>query len=228
MIEIQETNVNFTNKPLSQKGLAFFDEELKKKYLKKYIIGVDEAGRGPLAGPVVACASFISDSSYDFFEEVNDSKKLSPQKREILFKKMISSNVVRFGFAYSDNIEVDKINILNATLLAMKKSVMRLVSYLSIDMDDLLVIVDGNQKIKDFNCFQIPIVKGDLKSLSIASASIFAKVLRDRWMDIIDLNNSVYDFKTHKGYPTKKHIELIKKHGLSVYHRKSYAPCKGL
>lgn len=228
MIEIQKTKVNFENEPLLQKGLVFFDEELKRKYSRKYIIGVDEAGRGPLAGPVVACASLISDSSCDFFKEVNDSKKLSLKKREILFKKMISSNAVRFGFAYSDNIEIDKINILNATLLAMKKSVMRLVSYLSIDMDDLLVIVDGNQKIRDFNCFQIPIVKGDSKSLSIASASIFAKVLRDRWMDIIDMNNPVYDFKTHKGYPTKKHIELIKKHGLSAYHRKSYAPCKVL
>ncbi|MEF3279998.1 MAG: ribonuclease HII [Elusimicrobiota bacterium] len=214
--------------PLVKKGLVFFDQKLKHNHEKELIIGVDEAGRGPLAGPVVACACVIYDYSADFLNDVNDSKKLSAFKRERVFKKMISNPCVRFSFAYSTNEEIDKLNILNASLKAMRIAVERLISYLSLNSSRLLVAVDGNHLINEIKLDQISIIKGDSKSAAIACASIFAKVLRDRWMDVIHLNYPAYEFKRHKGYPTKRHIELIKKYGLSSYHRKTYAPCSNL
>jgi len=206
-------------------SLISFDEEIKKTYSKKYLIGVDEAGRGPLAGPVVAAACIYFSTSCDFVNEINDSKKLFPSKREELFKKIITSSSLKLSFAYSSHNDIDKLNILNATLLAMKKAVIKLIEYTKINPLDIVVIVDGNKKIDGIDILQVPVIKGDSRSLSIATASIFAKVTRDRWMDVLDLLYPNYQFRKHKGYPTKLHRDLIKKYGLSPYHRRSFSPC---
>lgn len=224
---MQKIVTNEVYKPLLEKGLIFFDKKIKQDYSKKYLIGVDEAGRGPLAGPVVSCACLISDYSLPFLSEINDSKKLTENKRKELFKKMISSTSIRFGFAYSTNYEIDSLNILNATLKSMNTAIERLINYLKIDRNDVLILIDGNKTLKT-DIQQIAVVKGDTKSAACACASIFAKVLRDRWMDVIDLTHPEYEFKKHKGYPTKKHFELIKKLGTTPYHRKSFAPCKNV
>ncbi len=211
--------------PLTKEGLFFFDDSLKNNFSKKYLIGVDEVGRGPLAGPVVAGACVIF--NYEpWMSEINDSKKLTASKRNDIFRKMITSKSLKLSFSYCDNNEIDNLNILNASLCAMKKAVIRLLNYLNEDPKNFLIAVDGNKKIKDISLEQLSIVKGDSKSLAIAAASIFAKVIRDRWMDIIHLSAPVYDFKKHKGYPTKYHTDMIKKYGLSPYHRKSFSPCK--
>jgi ribonuclease HII len=209
-------------------SLISFDEEIKKIYKRRYLIGVDEAGRGPLAGPVVAGACVYFRTDADFIPQINDSKKLSSKKRDEIFKKIISSSMLRVSFSYSSNYEIDRLNILNATIAAMRKAVIKLMEYTGFEEKDVLVIVDGNKKITDLNLMQIPIVKGDLKSLSIATASVFAKVIRDRWMNVIDILYPYYQFKKHKGYPTKLHMELIKKYGLSPYHRRSFSPCCNL
>lgn len=223
-----KSTVNYSQEPLFKKGLFFFDRDLLSKHDVDCLIGVDEAGRGPLAGPVVACACVIYDFNQDVLTEVNDSKKITPAKRSRIFSKLISSPSVKFSFAYSQPCEIDRINILNATLKAMKKAVERLIYYNNLYSKKILVIVDGNKKIPDLDLNQIAVPKGDSKSLSVACSSIFAKVLRDRWMDVISANYPEYNFKKHKGYPTKYHVDLIKKYGLSPIHRKSFSPCKEL
>jgi ribonuclease HII len=213
-------------KPRLRSGLFYFDENIIENKKISGLIGVDEAGRGPLAGPVVACAVYLErDIAENLSQDINDSKKISAKRREALFKEMIVSGV-KYSFSYSGNEEIDKMNILNATLLAMKKAVENLYSSQSISPTDLLVIVDGPHKIKNLNLNQMPIIDGDAKSLSIACASIFAKVLRDRWMDFIDREYPNYNFKKHKGYGTKLHMEMLKKYGICKYHRKSFAPIK--
>jgi ribonuclease HII len=213
-------------KPRLRSGLFYFDENIIENKKISGLIGVDEAGRGPLAGPVVACAVYLErDIAENLSQDINDSKKISAKRREALFKEMIASGV-KYSFSYSGNEEIDKMNILNATLLAMKKAVENLYQSQSISPTDLLVIVDGPHKIKNLNLNQMPIIDGDAKSLSIACASIFAKVLRDRWMDFIDREYPNYNFKKHKGYGTKLHMEMLKKYGICKYHRKSFAPIK--
>lgn len=227
-----------------QSGLCFFDRELKLKCEIKndgYLIGVDEAGRGPLAGPVVACAAYIPEKAYNNLSEINDSKKLSPAKRIALFKKMLSEGV-RFGFGYELADEIDRVNILNATFSAMRKAVFRLIKYLDVRDSKILVIVDGPHKIRGLEeckiggmqewknrgleICQTAVIDGDAKSLSIACASIFAKVIRDNWMNVMDLKYPEYGFRKHKGYGTPFHIEKIKKIGLSPVHRKSFELAK--
>jgi len=213
-------------KPRLRSGLFYFDENIIENKKISGLIGVDEAGRGPLAGPVVACAVYLErDIAENLSQDINDSKKISAKRREALFKEMIASGV-KYSFSYSGNEEIDKMNILNATLLAMKKAVENLYPSQSISPTDLLVIVDGPHKIKNLNLNQMPIIDGDAKSLSIACASIFAKVLRDRWMDFIDREYPNYNFKKHKGYGTKLHMEMLKKYGICKYHRKSFAPIR--
>jgi len=190
-------------------------KEFDKKYFSKdikYLAGVDEAGRGPLAGPVVAAAVIFRKST--IIKGVNDSKLLSEKQREALYEKIISS-----ALAYSVSViepeVIDELNILNATLHAMKQCV----DDLKIKPD--LVLVDGNRKFQS----EIPvitIVKGDSKSFSIAAASILAKVTRDRLMKKLAAQYPVYLWEQNKGYPTKKHREIIKKLGPSPLHRKSF------
>lgn len=176
------------------------------------IAGVDEAGRGPLAGPVVAAAVII-DNYFEELNEINDSKKLTEKKREKLYDLILENCNVGIGIA--DEKEIDEINILNATFLAMRRALGKIENY-------DIVLVDGNHKIRKFDGRQEEIIKGDGKSLSIAAASIIAKVYRDNIMKEISEKYPDYGFERHKGYGTKLHRELIHKHGPCIIHRKTF------
>ena len=180
----------------------------------KYICGVDEAGRGPLCGPVVAAAVILPKDIC--IEGVNDSKKLSEKKREKLYDD-IMTRALAVGVGISDVDVIEKVNILNATKLAMIQAI----NNLQITPD--YVIVDGNQKI-DITIPLDTVIKGDAKSESIACASIIAKVTRDRMLLKYDKAYPEYGFSKHKGYGTKLHIEAIKKYGITPIHRPSF--CK--
>lgn len=180
----------------------------------EYICGIDEAGRGPLCGPVVAAAVILPKDKY--IEGVNDSKKLSPKKREKLYDD-IKKEAISVGIGIVDVDIIEEINILNATKLAMIKAI----KDLKIKPDYLLI--DGNQLI-DIDIEKQTVVSGDAKSESIAAASIIAKVTRDRMLINFDKLYPEYGFAKHKGYGTKIHIEAIKKYGLTPIHRKSF--CK--
>ncbi|CAM1378391.1 ribonuclease HII [Fusobacterium nucleatum] len=184
----------------------------------KNVIGVDEAGRGPLAGPVVAAAVILKEYTEEL-DEINDSKKLTEKKREKLYDIIMKNFDVAVGISTVE--EIDKLNILNADFLAMRRALKDLKSLKN--EKEYTVLVDGNLKIKEYIGKQLPIVKGDAKSLSIAAASIIAKVTRDRLMK--DLANIYpdYSFEKHKGYGTKTHIEAIKDKGaIEGVHRKVF------
>ena len=180
----------------------------------EYICGIDEAGRGPLCGPVVAAAVILPKDKY--IEGVNDSKKLSPKKREKLYDD-IKKEAISVGIGIVDVDIIEEINILNATKLAMIKAI----KDLKIKPDYLLI--DGNQLI-DIDIEKQTVVSGDEKTESIAAVSIIAKVTRDRMLINFDKLYPEYGFAKHKGYGTKIHIEAIKKYGLTPIHRKSF--CK--
>ncbi|MBX2977158.1 MAG: ribonuclease HII [Ignavibacteriaceae bacterium] len=189
-----------------------FDSEYRISENIKLIAGVDEAGRGPLAGPVVA-ASVILPIDCDIVG-INDSKKLKAKERNALFAEIISKSIC-YSYCIVHHNVIDKINILQATLLAMKNSI----SKLSVKPE--LILVDGN-KLFNSEIKAISIVKGDSKSESIAAASILAKVIRDDYMEELSYEYPKYLWATNKGYPTKNHIMAIKKFGLTPYHRKSF------
>ncbi len=175
--------------------------------------GTDEAGRGCLAGPVTAAAVILPKKFKNSI--LNDSKQLSEKKRDLL-KPIIEAEALTFGVAHIFQEEIDRINILNASILAMHKSIDLLVE------KPQFIIVDGN-KFKPYN--DIPfetIVKGDGKYLSIAAASILAKTHRDIYMNTIHEEYPMYNWKQNKGYPTKEHRAAIKKYGITEYHRKSF------
>lgn len=196
-------------------SLYDFDIRFKKENSIDYLIGVDEAGRGPLAGPVVVGAVILDLKI--IIDGVNDSKKLTEKKRESLFKeihkKAIETHVVAVSEKYIDNN-----NILNATFKGMYECVE---SWL--DRKNVFVLVDGNQAIPKIDKrLQLPLVKGDGKSASVAAASILAKVTRDQLMKRYAEIYPAYQFEKHKGYGTKDHIDLIKKLGLCSIHRSSF------
>ncbi len=194
----------------------FFYENKAIKEGYSLVCGIDEAGRGPLAGPVVSAAVIMPQGKR--IPGVNDSKKLTPSKREILSKE-IKKEAIAFAISVVKPYKIDSINILNASLLSMEIAL----SKLSIKPD--FVLIDGKFKIKT----QIPqeaIIKGDTLSFSIASASILAKVRRDEIMKQYDTIYPQYEFKRHKGYPTKLHKEKIKIFGISPIHRKSFKGVK--
>lgn len=176
------------------------------------ICGVDEAGRGPLAGPVFAAAVILPEGH--IIEGVNDSKKLSEKKREMLFDKIIEECVC-YSIGTASEKEIDEINILQATYLAMKRAV----DGLEIKPD--YVLIDGN-RMPPLDVPAETIVKGDAKSASIAAASIIAKVSRDRYMLELAKKYPQYEFEKHKGYGTKLHYEKIAEHGISDIHRRSF------
>ena len=181
------------------------------------LAGLDEAGRGPLAGPVVASAVIVRD--FSFLTMVDDSKKLSGAMRENACDEILSRCQVGIGVVEPDRI--DNINVLEAALEAMREAVTKLGS-----LPDCL-LVDGNKTPK-IPVRQFPIVDGDSKSFSIACASIVAKVMRDRMMDYYDEIYPQYGFKKHKGYGTAEHVKALKKHGPCRIHRKSFEPVKSL
>lgn len=176
------------------------------------ICGVDEAGRGPLAGPVVAAACILPVGCE--IEGLNDSKKLTEKKREALYD-IICERAVAYAIAEASPEEIDRLNILNATMLAMARAIERL----PVRAD--FALVDGNC-VRNFPIPAVTIVKGDAKSPSIAAASILAKVTRDRLCLEMDAMYPEYDFKKHKGYPTKEHRELVMKYGPCPLHRRSF------
>ena len=184
----------------------------------KMIAGVDEAGRGPLAGPVVSAAVVLSEN-FDV-PGINDSKKLSEKKREALFP-VIQTQAVAFGIGIADHEEIDRINILQASLLSMKRAVENL------QRTPDYLLIDGKFTI-DTTIDQRSVIKGDALSLSIAAASILAKVTRDRIMADLDVKYPQYGLKRHKGYPTKAHKEAILAHGPCPVHRKSFKGVKDI
>lgn len=187
--------------------------DYEKKYKGKVIAGIDEAGRGPLAGPVVCACVIMPIDSDKIIDGINDSKKLSAKKREELYEKIINT-AVAYSIVEIDEKKIDEINILQATRLGMKKAL----ESLSIKPD--IVLIDA-VKI-DTDLPQDNIIKGDALSYNIASASILAKVHRDRLMVSIDKEYPQYGFAKHKGYGTKAHIEALKKYGKTKIHRESF------
>lgn len=188
-----------------------FDNNCRMKGFKN-IAGVDEAGRGPLAGPVYAAAVILPEGVY--IEGINDSKKLSEKKREALFDE-ICEKAAAYSICSVDNYVIDDINILNATYKAMNGAV----DGLSIKPD--YVLIDGN-RIQGMEIEHETVVKGDSKSVSIAAASILAKVSRDRYMKEMAKRYPGYSFEKHKGYGTKAHYEAIEKQGICEIHRKTF------
>jgi ribonuclease HII len=183
-----------------------------------FIAGVDEAGRGPLAGPVVAAAVILPEKISPFITK--DSKKLSKKKREELFYQILSK-AVSVGVGFADVEEIDELNIYRATLLAAKRAI----SELSPAPDFLIT---DYIKIPEFADRILPLVKGDEKSISCACASVVAKVVRDYIMDSLCPLFPEYGFSSHKGYPTKRHFEALKKYGITALHRRSFAGLSSL
>jgi ribonuclease HII len=192
------------------------DFEIENQYFGKIIAGVDEAGRGPLAGPVVAAAVIVDQTK--LIPGIRDSKKIAKKKRETLYE-FITENYC-YGVGIVSPEEIDEINILEATIKACCLAVE------SLKERPEIVLVDGNMKFSDsrFNSF----IKGDDKSVSIAAASIIAKVTRDRIMSNLACEYAAYDWQKNSGYGTKHHLEAIAVHGATAHHRKSFAPIKWL
>ena len=177
-----------------------------------YVCGVDEAGRGPLCGPVFAAACILPDGL--FIEGLNDSKKLTEKKREKLFD-IIKAEAVAYSIASANVEEINELNILEADLLAMRRAI----DGLSVKAD--FAIIDGNIA-RDFQVPAAAIVKGDAKSMSIAAASVLAKVARDRICSELDAEYPQYGIAKHKGYGTKAHIDALREFGPSPIHRKKF------
>ena len=176
------------------------------------ICGVDEAGRGPLAGPVCAAAVILPEG-YEI-PGLNDSKQLTDKKRRELFP-VIKEQAIAYGIAMVDEKTIDEVNILNATFMAMKDAI----SQLSVKPE--LALIDGN-RITDFGVEAIPVVRGDAQDASIAAASILAKVTRDSYMEQQDLQYPQYGFAVHKGYGTRRHYDAIREYGMCPIHRRTF------
>ena len=191
-----------------------YENELKNKGIK-LIAGVDEVGRGPLVGPVVtACVILPEDFN---LEGLTDSKKLTEKKRDFYYDE-IMNQAISVGVGIVSNEEIDKINIYEATKVAMKQAID------NCNIKPEHVLIDAMKL--DLDIPSTSIIKGDLLSISISAASVIAKVTRDRMMYELDEKYPMYDFKSNKGYPTKKHMEAIKEYGIIPEHRKSYGPVK--
>lgn len=188
------------------------------------IIGTDEAGRGPLAGPVVAGAVYFPELSKEVREVIkfiDDSKKISSHKHRKELSESIKSVAV-YSIQECSVQEIDKINILQASLLAMKKACQNLINQIGVDKPDLIILVDGNFVIPKYNYPQKAVKKGDTLSASIAAASILAKVYRDELMQDLSGDFPQYGWHKNKGYPTKAHREAILAHGACEWHRKTF------
>ena len=186
-----------------------FDKNIRNG---RVICGVDEAGRGPLAGDVYAAAVIFDEDTV--IDGINDSKKLSEKKREVLFDE-ITEKAKAYCIATASIEEIEQLNILNAAMLAMKRAVEGL------KIKPQLALIDGN-KSPDIDIPTETVIKGDAKSQSIAAASILAKVARDRYMKELNKKYPQYQFSKHKGYGTKLHYEMIEKYGISPVHRPSF------
>jgi ribonuclease HII len=201
------------------------DFELEQAYLEKHpgaiVAGIDEAGRGPWAGPVVAAATILNIETLpsDLRDKLDDSKKLTARRREILFSALHDSSAAIIGVGQATAQEIDDINILNATYRAMARAVEALRHKVD------LALVDGN-RIPPLPCRAIPVIKGDGKSLSIAAASVIAKVTRDRLMTGLAGQHPGYGWETNMGYGTAKHQAGLARLGVTQHHRRSFAPIR--
>lgn len=205
-----------TKRPQNDRGDLLFYEKKALGSGSRRVAGIDEAGRGPLAGPVVAAAVVIRDSG--FSERIDDSKKLTPRMRERAFLDIMKRCDVGIGCVGVEDI--DRLNIFNATLMAMKRAVAELEE----KPDHLLIDGRMDVPVKARRTF---LTSGESRSVSIACASIIAKVFRDRLMMEEDRRYPGYGFRRHKGYGTREHMDAIKKHGLSPIHRKTFGPFGG-
>lgn len=195
-------------------NLYEYEDELYKSGCK-YIAGVDEVGRGPLIGPVVSACVVLKEGFIP--EGLTDSKKLSEKKRD-MFYDIIMENAIGIGIGVVDEKEIDKINIYEASKVSMIKAI----NNCKCNIDH--VLIDAMKL--DLDIPSTSIIKGDAKSISIAAASVIAKVTRDKMMYELDKKYPMYGFASHKGYPTKKHIEALNKYGLIDGYRKTYGPVK--
>ncbi len=197
-----------------------------EKSIEGPVIGLDEVGRGPLAGPVISCGClFYTYKSLQSDIQINDSKKHTLKQREKLFKffkKLQKEKIIQYHLGFATVTEIDELNILEATKLSMKRAIDKFKNY------NLNIIIDGNFKLKYRNIKERSIVGGDKLSLSIAAASIIAKVHRDRLMRIYHNKFNIYGWKRNSGYGTKQHIEAINKNGITNLHRRSFEPIKSL
>jgi ribonuclease HII len=197
--------------------MLFYEKKFKKEGYD-IIVGVDEAGRGPLAGPVVAAAVFLKETK--FKNLIDDSKKLTCRQRERAFGEIVKKS--EFGIGLVDEKVIDRVNILQATHLAMRNAVKELKNKLrQKEYNKIYLLIDGNMKL-DIGLPYLSIIQGDGKSKSIAAASILAKVTRDRIMSLYDKIYPQYGFAVHKGYPTLRHRLAIKKFGACSIHRVSF------
>ena len=202
------------------------DFTIEQEY-NKPIIGIDEVGRGPLAGPVVSCAFIFFDiqiNNKDLFF-IDDSKKLSKKKRSIAIKeiyKLKKLKKIQFSLGMSSVAEIDKYNILEATKISMRRAVKKL------HFSPTQLIIDGTIDLLLENYPSRSVIKGDQKSYSIAAASIIAKIHRDRYMHFLSDKYPSYGWSSNAGYGTKKHIEKIHSKGITIHHRKSFEPIKSL
>lgn len=191
-----------------------------------HVFGCDEVGRAPLAGPVVAAAVHIPPEYYDLplWDHVNDSKKISKKKRETLFEHIQTH--CHWGIAESSPREVESINIVQASFLAMERALMSAFDSKNSELTSTLALIDGHIKPRSFPCATQTIVKGDSKSVSIAAASILAKVYRDRLMAKLARAHPYYGWERNAGYPTKEHLSAIETHGVTDHHRTTFGPVK--
>lgn len=186
------------------------------------VCGIDEAGRGPLAGPVVAACVYIP-QEYEFLKSVRDSKKMTAIQREAMFTEI--TRHCAFGIAVATPEEIDSINILQATFLAMCRAVDSM--HMAFTVEAKTLLIDGNQKPRGLEMYAChPVVKGDDKSYSIACASVLAKVTRDHNMKALAAEFPHYGWENNMGYPTPDHLAALCAHGPCVHHRRSYAPVK--
>ena len=197
--------------------LERFDEALRSHYRADRLVGVDEAGRGPLAGPVVAACVALPATPLPELVEVRDSKRLSPAKRGELFR-VIRRKALGVGVGWALSGEIDERNILKATLSSMARALGRV----DLSPSDLLVVIDGDRRVPGLSCRQEALVQGDAYSLSIASASIVAKFVRDRWMSVLDRRYPGYGFCRNMGYGTEEHFKALERLGPCPIHRRSF------
>jgi ribonuclease HII len=197
--------------------LGRFDESSRSRLGVLRVFGVDEAGRGPLAGPVVAAAVLLPPGVSAELRGVRDSKQLSAQQRDVLFDR-IRRHAIAVGVGWSSPEHIDAVNILQATFHAMRLALARAGAGGERDA----ILVDGDKSIPGVSFRQEPIIGGDDRSLAVASASIVAKVVRDRWMRRLDHRFPGYGFHQNKGYPTADHLSAVRRLGPSPVHRRSF------
>lgn len=207
---------------IMEQTLFDFDKYQAMTLETGFLLGIDEAGRGPLAGPVVACACYIPPSRAMLFQDVNDSKKLTERKRDELFERLIKADIL-YGVGFASAEEIDRLNILQATFLAMRRAAQKF-----INIPGAVALIDGPYPAAGLTIRQQPVIDGDAKSLVVAAASVIAKVTRDRYMATLDKLYPGYEFAGHKGYGTAKHMQALRELGPCKEHRRTFAPVRRL